>query len=297
MQDVPLLNHLRVPKWPFLTANGLLLGLAYFLFYWQAKLPLSLWEVLACCVCVGLGCGLGVLPYVLEYRAVIKHGALIRLIELSSLGAATEKIQNLEGCAAQIAAASDQLQTTRVQTDKTVAMAEEINTRMAQELTDFKDFLQRTNDGEKATLRLESEKLRRAEGDWLNVVIFTLDHIFALNRAAERSGQENLIRQIGQFQSTCRDVARRVGVSPTPVAPGERFDSQKHQLVEGDAPVGAVVGEVVGCGYSYQGRIIRRAVVKLQPDGAASAGEVTAESEASPDPESLPRNETAEAKA
>jgi molecular chaperone GrpE (heat shock protein) len=287
MHEVPQLNHLRVPKWPFLTANGLLLGLAYFLFYWQAKLPLSLWEVLACCMCVGLGCGLGVLPYVLEYRAVIKHGALMRLIELSSLGAATEKIQNLEGCAAQIAAAADQLQATRMQTDQTVAMAGEINARMAQELKDFKEFLHRANDGEKATLRLESEKLRRAENDWINVVVFTLDHIFALNRAAERSGQENLIRQIGQFQTTCRDVARRVGVSPTVVVAGENFDSQKHQLVEGEAPVGAVVGEVVGCGYSYQGRVIRRAVVKLRAGGVTSGEAAIAESVAEPGPEPL----------
>lgn len=263
MQDAQHLPELKVPKWPFFLANAFMLGLAYFLFYWQAKFPLTHWEVIACSVCVFLAALLGILPYLLEYRAVIKYGALVKLIETSSLRDAADKIQNLESCVAQISSAADQLQTAQTQADKTASLANQITDRMAQEVKEFTEFMQKANDGEKATLRLEVEKLRRAEGEWLQVLVFIMDHIFALNKAAERSGQDNLIKQLGHFQNACRDAARRVGLIPVVANPGDAFDAQKHQLPEGEAPTGASVGEVLVCGYSYQGKLLRRTLVQL----------------------------------
>lgn len=267
MQDEQQLPELKVPKWPFFVADAFMVGLAYFLFYYQAKLPLTRWEVIACCVCVTLGAILGILPYLLEYRAVIKYGALVKLIETSSLRDASEKIQNLESCVAQISTASDQLQSVQVQADKTAGLANDITERMSKEVREFTAFMQKANDGEKATLRLEVEKLRRAENEWLNVQVFTLDHIFALNRAASRSGQPNLVAQLGQFQEACRDAARRVGLMPVLAAAGDVFDAQRHQLAEGQAAVvGAIIGEVIASGYSFQGKIIRPALVTLQSE-------------------------------
>ena len=267
MQDEQQLPELKVPKWPFFVADAFMVGLAYFLFYYQAKLPLTRWEVIACCVCVTLGAILGILPYLLEYRAVIKYGALVKLIETSSLRDASEKIQNLESCVAQISTASDQLQSVQVQAEKTAGLANDITERMSKEVREFTAFMQKANDGEKATLRLEVEKLRRAENEWLNVQVFTLDHIFALNRAASRSGQPNLVAQLGQFQEACRDAARRVGLVPVLAAAGDVFDAQRHQLAEGQAAVvGAIIGEVVASGYSFQGKIIRPALVTLQSE-------------------------------
>lgn len=273
MQDAPQLPELKVPKWPFFLADAFMLGLAYFLFYWQAKLPLSQWEVIACAVCVLLATLLGIAPYLLEYRAVIKYGALMKLIETSSLTAATEKIQNLESCVAQIGAATDHLQTAQVQADKTANLANQITERMTQEVREFSEFMQKANDGEKATLRLEVEKLRRAESEWLQVAVFMLDHIFALNKAAERSGQDNLIKQLGHFQSTCRDAARRMGLVPVLAVVGEPFDGQKHQLPEGETAGGGVIGEIVASGYSYQSKLIRPVLVKLQGTIAPVANE------------------------
>lgn len=252
-----------------------MLGLAYFLFYWQAKLPLSATEVLLCCVLVTLAGGLGILPYVMDYRAVVKHGALLRLIELSSLGAATEKIQNLESCAIQITGATEQLQAAQGQADKTVALAGEISQRMALEVKEFTEFMQQASDGEKAMLRLETDKLRRAEGEWLNVTVYILDHIFALNRAAARSGQENLIRQLAQFQAACRDAARRVGLVPVLPGVGEVFDPEKHQLPDGEPGGAGEIEEVLTCGYSYQGRLIRRTIVKLNAPAEPTNAPVT----------------------
>lgn len=276
MQDAQQLPELKVPKWPFFVADAFMIGLAYFLFYYQAKLPLTRWEVIACCVCVMLGAILGVLPYLLEYRAIIKYGALVKLIETSSLRDATEKIQNLESCVAQISTASDQLQSAQVQADKTAGLANDITERMAKEVREFTAFMQKANDGEKATLRLEVEKLRRAENEWLNVQVFILDHIFALNRAASRSGQPNLVAQLAQFQDACRDAARRVGLVPVLAAVDEEFNPDKHQLAEGKtAAAGAVIEEVIASGYSFQGTIVRTALVQLRDSSKPTASGAT----------------------
>lgn len=284
MQDAQDFKELKVPKWPFLLGDAFMLGLAYYI-YWQGKLPLDRWEICALGICVALGALLGIMPYLLEYRAVIKYGALIKLIETSSLCAATEKIQNLESCVAQISSASDQLQSAQTAADKTAGLARDITERMAAEVREFTAFMQKAGEGEKATLRLEVEKLRRAEGDWIGVLVFILDHVFALTRAAERSGKENLIAQLNQFQGAVRDAARRVGLTPVLATPGEPFDAQKHQLPEGKtAPAGATVSETIATGYTYQGRMLRPTLVHVAESEATSAapeGQTNASSEAS----------------
>jgi len=254
-----------VPKWPFFLGDALMLGLAYYIYWQQDKMPLSLWEIAAGGVCVLLGAGLAITPYILEYRALLKYGALTRLIETSALCAATEKIQNLESLVGQINIASDQWQNAQTHADKTAVTAKEISERMAAELKDFTAFMQKANEGEKSTLRLEVEKLRRAENEWLNILVFILDHIFALNRAAERSGQQNLVTQLGQFQNACRDAARRVGLIPVLAEFNETFDSKRHQTSDGTTPTeGAVVAEVLATGYSFQGRLLRPVVVRCE---------------------------------
>ena len=44
----------------------------------QMGLPLPLDQIITLAICVALGALLGILPYLLEYRAVIKYGALLR---------------------------------------------------------------------------------------------------------------------------------------------------------------------------------------------------------------------------
>jgi len=265
MQDAPDLKELKAPKWPFFLGDAIMLGLAYYI-YWQAgKLPLDRWELSALGICAALGALLGILPYLLEYHAVLRYGALVKLIETSSLCAASEKISNLESCVAQITSATDYLQTAQARADKTAGLAKEITDRMSAEAREFTAFLQKTNDGEKATLRLETEKLRRAEAEWLGVLVHILDHAFALTRAAERSGQQNVIAQLNQFQNACRETARRVGLSPVLATPGEAFDAQRHQLPDGSkVESGASISEVLATGFTFQSKLIRPAMVQVQ---------------------------------
>ena len=251
----------KMAKWPFFLGDAFLLGMAWFI-YWESKYPLGRWEITACGLCVGLGAVLGILPYLLEYRALLK------LVETSTLESVTGKIQKLETVAAQISGATNHWHSAQEQADKTAALAREISERMSAEVRDFSQFMEKINQGEKANLRLEVEKLHRAEKDWLNVLVHMLDHVYALYHAAEHSGQSNLIGQLGQFQSACRDVARRVGLVPLLVSEAEPFDGKRHQCADGETPPeGAVVAEMLATGYTFQGKFIRPALVRTQGNG------------------------------
>ncbi len=252
-------KHWTVPKWPFLLGDALLLAAAYFLIQ-QAPHPIGRWEIVTASACVALGAVFGALPFILDYRAIVK------IIEAGALGSISEKIQNLEKLAAQINAATNEWTNAQTQAEKTAAGAKEISDKMAVEVREFSEFMRKMNDSEKAALRLEVEKFRRGEGEWLQVLVRILDHVFQLNAAAARSGQPKLAEQIAGFQNACRDAARRIGLVPFTAEPDEPFDATRHQAVgtEEKPPADAVVAETVGAGFTFQGRLLRPALVRLR---------------------------------
>ena len=256
----------NVPKWPFLAFGGALFVVAAILACRPAH-AITQTEVILATVSVVIGALLACLPFILEYRATSK------LVELNALGTVSEKLQNLEAFAAQVSSATDQWarvqETTQISAEKTVTAAKEIAERMASEVREFNAFQAKMNDAEKGALRLEVEKLRRLEGDWLQVVARILDHIFALHNAAARSGQPELAEQVSQFQHACRDTARRVGLVPFDITPGEKFDAERQRAhgVE-NPPADAVAAETLAPGLTFQGRLIRPALVRLQEAAA-----------------------------
>lgn len=249
----------KLPKWPFFVADALLLGLALWIVSRQphplAPIPLAL--MVGCVIAAAF---LGVWPFRLEYATAEK------LAESSQLTSAVSEIQKLEGVANQVRATTGQWQTVEEHSTKAIAAAREIGDRMAAEAKAFSDFMQKANDSEKAHLRLEVEKLRRVETEWLHTVIRLLDHIFALQQAAIRSGQRSLIQQLTSFQDACREITRRVGLVPLEATAGEIFDGTRHQLMEGlpQPPEGASVEDTLATGYSFQGQFLRRTLVTLQ---------------------------------
>lgn len=278
----------KLSKWPFLAGSCLLLGLAL-LIVLQSRLPLGFWEILSCTLCVGVGAGCGALPFILEYRVSVK------LILADHLVAVTSEIQRLGQLVAQINTAGIQSQAVQESAAKTAQMAKATADRMAADLREFSQCFQQANEGEKAALRLEVDKLRRAESDWLQVLVRMLDHVYALHQAAVRSSQPTLIAQLGQFQNACRDVARWVGLTPFVAAPQEKFDSQRHQLVNGDEHVAsdATVEETIATGYTFQGRLLRPAIVRLRNGSnpeqpASSTGPATGQSPMPSEPPTPP---------
>ena len=257
-------SNWTVPKWPFLLGNATLLGLAGWIVQENSPHRITDLQIVFATASVGLGAMLGALPFILEYRGASK------LVEVNALTTVVAQLEDLQKYAGQVAAATDQWarvqEATQGGAEKTTAAAREIADRMAVEIRSFNDFQAKLNDGEKNALRLEVEKLRRIEGDWLQVLARILDHIFALYTAAARSGQPEVAAQIAQFQIACRDAARRVGMAPFVAETNEPFDPQRHRVHGVDnPPAEGIVAETVALGFSFQGRLIRPALVRLQP--------------------------------
>jgi len=270
------LNQLKAPKWPFLLGQILLLGFAYFV---VARLPhpIGPWEVAGCFVLALAGVLVGVWPFLIDCKLIAKK------IEGDSLGAVAQKIQGLEQIAARVSSATNEWINLQGQAEKTSAGAREIADRMTEEVRQFSEFMQKMNDSEKAALRLETEKLRRVEGEWLQVVVRILDHVFLLHAAAARSGQPQLAEQIAHFQNACRDAARRVGLTPFVAEAGEPFQAERHQIVgAGTAGTDAVIANTIGTGYTFQGQLLRPALVKLREAGSVEESATAAPTESVP---------------
>jgi molecular chaperone GrpE len=255
----------NLQKWPFYAGDLLLLGAAWFI-YSRSQLPMGAWQIGFIFLCVAGGAWLVVLPFLLEYRL------LVRLAEASSLTTLAGQMNNMENVAAQISGATARWQSVQEQADKTSAGAKALAEKMSTEAKAFTEFMQQANSGEKAVLRLEVEKLRRAEAEWLQVLVRVLDHVYALHTGALRSGQPKLIEQLGLFQDACRDAARRVGLTPFSATPAEAFDPQRHQVMDGNGspPAGGSIVETLATGYTFQGRLLRPALVKLNGEGHPS---------------------------
>jgi len=258
----------KIPKWPFLLGDALLLGFASY-FIWQSPHPISQWETIACVASAAVGALLGITPFLLDHRAVL------RLVDVNALGEVAGKIQDLERLANRITAATNEWTNVQTQAEKISNGAKEIADRMGEEVRQFSEFMQKMNDSEKAALRLEVEKFHRGEAEWLQVLVRILDHIFALHAAAVHSNQPQLAEQITHFQDACRGAARRVGVTPFVAEPDEPFSPERHQVLDAKSKpaADAAVAETVGAGYTFQGRLLRPALVRLKEAGAEKSDE------------------------
>ena len=263
----PERSESSLPVWPFLTIDVFLLGTAV-LVVSRAHRPLQWWEVVALLACVGGGAWSFLFPFL--RRNECEHA----MAQARLAACAVSQIQQLDQVAGQITAATAQWQSVQEQATQTAQLASNVTQKMALEAKTFAEFLQKSNDTEKNHLRLEVEKLRRAEAEWLQLAIRLLDHVFALFQAATHSGRPDLAEQVGRFQAACRDTARRMGLAPMVAKAGEAFDARQHQLLDGELANGdAVVAGTLATGYTYQGQLVRRALVKLaRPEDRASGG-------------------------
>lgn len=270
----------KVPKLPFWIAN-LIVILGGFVFAREAPHSLGHWEVFL--ACVAFGAAICIIPYILDYRAMGK------VIEINALGSVAEKIQNLDQFCAQISAATGRWAAVQEyvgeNAEKTATSARQIADKISAEVRDFSEFMKRMNDNEKGALRLEVDKLRRGESEWLQVLVRILDHTFALHVAAVRSNQPRVAEQIGQFQSACHGAVRRLGLNVFVGEPNEPFDATRHKLVDTkeNPAEGAVISEPLAAGYTYQGKVLRPALVRIReatptPQESAPVNNITAES-------------------
>ncbi len=251
---------------PFLIGDGMLLLVAWGLFA-QANRPMLAYELVGIAFCVALGAWLGVWPFVLRHRAEMRRLATTELTD------AVTKIQQLEEVARQVSGATGRWQTVHAAAEKIASTAESLTDRMVSEQADFRAFLEKAHDAERGHLRLEVEKLRREEGLWVQVLVFLLDHTHALFNAASRSGQQNVINQIGRFRDSCLDATKRVGLAVVMVEPGSAFDPEAHVIQDETMtpnPESTVTGTLAP-GYNFRGKILRKPMVALEASGSGSA--------------------------
>lgn len=269
--NAPTLNKL-----PFWFADAMLVAAAATLVAVGAR-PLRVWEMVAVTVCVAFGGWLAVLPFLKEYELAS------RFAETNRLADTTAKLQELETVADRISQATGQWQAVQDRAGKTAELAGGIVDRLAREAETFASAVSRTADSDKQTLKLEVEKLRRAESEWLQAVGRVMDHIHAIHVAAVRSGQPQLVAQMERFHGACREALRRVGFVPIAAAPDEVFDPRKHQTADGARPgEGAKVDETVAPGYVYQGQLLRPVIVTVV--GAAASATQATEAASEPEP-------------
>ena len=273
---MPIPEAPKISKWPFLLGDALLVGAGAFILHtnpWPIP-PIPLGLAVGCFVA---GAWMAITPFVRE------HTAAVKLWEQANLAEAAQQIDQLATLANQIAAATGQWQNVQEISGKTVASASELAGKMSNEARAFAEFIQRANDQEKQTLRLENEKLCRGEGDFLQVMVHLLDHIFALFGAAVRSGQQPLIQQLGQFRAACLDTVRRLGLVAHEARPGDEFDPRYHQTPDGKDPApGSKIAGTIAAGYSYQSQPVRRILVAIQKDEPAPAAVPAGEEQGTP---------------
>jgi len=270
----------RLSKWPFYVADAVLLGLAAWIVYHYPH-PLAPWAGALVAACVGLAALLSVWPYRLEYETEVKQFEAERLTD------AVSTLQNLEQVGSDIRQATSQWQGVHEQASRTTEATRAIADRMTAEARAFSEFMAKANESEKATLRLEVEKLRRGEGQWLQVLVHMLDHVHALYKAGQRSGQPNLVTQLTTFQAACRDLGRRIGLTAVDAEVDEDFDGGRHEVMQGQVvPEGPNrIAQVIAPGYSFQGQAIRKPIVVLKAAGeseAAAPAEPTDTGDATP---------------
>ena len=288
----------RINRWPFVVADLLLILVALVTYahgqHWPFgdRVGLEPWTGWVLTACVFLGAAFSVMPFLLEHRL------WARMTEIDRVHTAVQQVRNIEQAARQIHSATASWQAVQDDASKAVAAARELQELMTAEIRSFQDFLQRANDNERTHLRLEVDKLRRSEGEWLQVLVRVLDQVWALYQAAVRSGKINLVEQLSHFQRACRDIAQRVGVVPFTAHNGEVLDTELHELAsaEDQNRTNAPVAETVATGFRYQGQIVRKALVVLQPEEAAQPPAPPPVEEAAapaPEPEPWPGSATA----
>ena len=266
----------RLNKIPFIAGDILLVVVAGVIVFQAAK-PMDLARSGLVVACGALGAWFCLLGYLTEYRARLQFA------EADELARTVDQLKALQSVADQIALATSQWQTVQEHSGKTVQSAREITERMTTEARTFGQFLEQANDQEKKHLRLEVEKLRRAEAEWLQIVVRLMDNVFALHTAGARSGQPHLIEQFTMFQNACRDIIRRAGLVPIVPAPETPFDEKLHVVMEGrTAQPGDQIGEVLACGYSFQGQMVRPPLVALRAATAPAPDATQPPSEVSP---------------
>lgn len=261
-----------VPKWPFLLGDFCLLSaaavLAWLAHTGEMAWSLGLGAVMAAAVAVG--------AWILVTPFLREHEGRLKLLEQSGLADTLAQVRQIEGVASSVVAAGNQMASSQQALVLANQAARSLMDEMHAERKAFLEFIQKRDDQERQTLRLEADKLRRGEEESLKVICHLLDHNYAVYLAGQRSGQPELAQQLGAFRAACLDAVRRLGIVSHEANPGEPFNPEVHQTPDGqEPPPASQVAGTLACGYTVRGALVRPIIVQVavpNPPEAADAG-------------------------
>ncbi len=256
-------NAPSLTKWPFVVQNVMLVGLTLWILN-KFLPPQNNWEraLVGLCLLVGAWAAwLHCKAWLQEYETKAQ------LQENAQLKSAVEQIAQLTEVGKLVADATSRWQAAQEASAATVQSGREVSQQMGREVVEFQQFLQQSQHTQIDHLNLEIEKLRRGEREWLQTIALILDHTHALHQAALRSGQPQVCAQLNTFQAACQDALRRVGVGVYVPEVGIGFDERTLAMMDGSpqAEPGFVVQGVAAPGISFQGQLLRKALVVLGP--------------------------------
>ncbi len=261
-QEVPL-----AAKWPFVLGDLTLLaaagGVAFLAHSGRSPWSLSVAAVIT--GAVGAGAWILVTPFLRDQEAEL------RLSEQANLSDTLRQIQNLEKVASSVATSAASIQSGQQALQRAEVAAGAVATLMESEKKVFLESLHRFQDQEKGTLKLEIEKLRRGEEETLRVICHLLDHNFAVYQAGQRSTQPGVAQQLATYRAACLDAVRRVGIVAHEARPGEAFNPDFHQTLDGKAPpTEAQIAGTLACGYTIRGQVVRPIIVSVDGPNQAT---------------------------
>ena len=250
-------------KWPFVVQNVMLVGLTLWILN-KFLPPQNNWDK----ALVGLCLLVGAWAAWLHCKAWLQeYETKARLQENDQLTSAVAQIAHLTEVGKLVADATSRWQAAQEASAATVESGRAVSQQMGREVVEFQQFLQQSQHTQIDHLNLEIEKLRRGEREWLQTIALILDHTHALHQAALRSGQPQVSAQLNAFQAACQDALRRVGVGVYVPEVGIKFDERTLAVMDGSPQPepGFIIQGVAAPGISFQGQLLRKALVVLGP--------------------------------
>ena len=205
----------RLSSWPFLLIDGtILFTAAAILNTAERPLPLSTGALIALLVVIGGAVAL--FPFWRAYRNELKFA------ELEAVEETVRRIEGLSTVADRVERAESSWLEAKNSSETIAKNLNETTTALYEESKAIREFAHQQNDQQKANLRLEVQKLKQWETEWVQAGTIALDHTAALHAAILQLEDAQATRKLNKFQNSIHEIMRRVGLvgfAPRPGAP------------------------------------------------------------------------------
>ena len=211
-----------------------------------------------------IGGAVALFPFWRAYRNELKFA------ELEAVEETVRRIEGLSTVADRVERAESSWLEAKNSSETIAKNLNETTTALYEESKAIREFAHQQNDQQKANLRLEVQKLKQWETEWVQAGTIALDHTAALHAAILQLEDAQATRKLNKFQNSIHEIMRRVGLvgfAPRPGAPFDPDANRAHNQSETPAE-GSRILDVVAMGIRYQGRLVRPAIVNVAPPTA-----------------------------